>query len=266
MAATQSALERQRRQGPQVDLNPCRRRFPIPPRTVAAAFIEYGASFAADGRLEVEKLRKAQTAQLVDRMHQFVGLPLLIPLSSLAGVWGIGGAWNQAGTAAIDLTALVAVAVFLLVARFTRRRVQHGRTDSVWSVAEPERSAVAVGVGIHHQARAAAGDMGDDGGPPMDLGDRAEVDRERQLDLLAFAQPEVGGLDEDAGGAEIDCTTEFFAPAGDGDVHGGARPVTGVQTALHMQGLVRRRVPVHQFPLARGDYAVPRAVVAGEST
>lgn len=38
--------------------------------------IEYGASFAPDGSLQVEKLRKAPVAQLVDRMHQFVGLPL----------------------------------------------------------------------------------------------------------------------------------------------------------------------------------------------
>ncbi|WP_313319849.1 PepSY-associated TM helix domain-containing protein [Stenotrophomonas sp.] len=39
-------------------------------------FTEYGASFGADGSLQTEKLRKAKAAQLVDRMHQFVGLPL----------------------------------------------------------------------------------------------------------------------------------------------------------------------------------------------
>ncbi|MCP5329197.1 MAG: PepSY-associated TM helix domain-containing protein [Steroidobacteraceae bacterium] len=72
---------------------------------------------------------------------------LLIPFSSLAGVWGIGGAWNQAGTAAIDLTALVAVAVFLLVARFTRRRMRHGRTDSVWSVADQRQMTQVVSKG-----------------------------------------------------------------------------------------------------------------------
>ncbi len=38
--------------------------------------IEYGASFTSDGSLQVEKLRTAPVAQLVDRMHQFVGLPL----------------------------------------------------------------------------------------------------------------------------------------------------------------------------------------------
>ncbi|MFT3755343.1 MAG: PepSY-associated TM helix domain-containing protein [Pseudoxanthomonas sp.] len=38
--------------------------------------IEYGASFAPDGSLQTEKLRKATVAGLVDRMHQYVGLPL----------------------------------------------------------------------------------------------------------------------------------------------------------------------------------------------
>ncbi|AMN48401.1 iron-regulated membrane protein [Steroidobacter denitrificans] len=60
---------------------------------------------------------------------------LLIPLSSLAGVWGIGGAWNHPGTTAIDLTALIAAPVFLLIAQHARRRACMGHTDSVWSVA-----------------------------------------------------------------------------------------------------------------------------------
>ena len=38
--------------------------------------IEYGASFAADGSLQTERLRKSVAAGLVDRMHQYVGLPL----------------------------------------------------------------------------------------------------------------------------------------------------------------------------------------------
>ena len=69
---------------------------------------------------------------------------LLIPLSSLAGVWGIGGTWNHPVTAAIDLTALVAVPVFLLIAQRARRRMRAGHADSVWSVAvtsAPHRSA-----------------------------------------------------------------------------------------------------------------------------
>lgn len=38
-------------------------------------FKEYAASFAADGSLQVEQTRKAPVAQLVDTLHQLVGLP-----------------------------------------------------------------------------------------------------------------------------------------------------------------------------------------------
>lgn len=38
-------------------------------------FTEFGASFAPDGTLQVERLRKAPVAQLVDTLHQQVGLP-----------------------------------------------------------------------------------------------------------------------------------------------------------------------------------------------
>ncbi|MEG0186136.1 MAG: PepSY-associated TM helix domain-containing protein, partial [Stenotrophomonas sp.] len=38
-------------------------------------FTEYGASFAADGSLQVAQTRKAPVAQLVDTLHQLVGLP-----------------------------------------------------------------------------------------------------------------------------------------------------------------------------------------------
>ncbi|KAG1259084.1 hypothetical protein G6F66_014520 [Rhizopus arrhizus] len=38
-------------------------------------FTEFGASFAEKGPLPVELLRKAPVAQLVDTLHQFVGLP-----------------------------------------------------------------------------------------------------------------------------------------------------------------------------------------------
>jgi uncharacterized iron-regulated membrane protein len=63
-------------------------------------------------------------------------LTLAIPLSSLAGVWSIGGTWNHAGGLAIDLTALAAVPLFLLLAGYTRRRMRHGHADSVWSAAD----------------------------------------------------------------------------------------------------------------------------------
>ena len=59
---------------------------------------------------------------------------LLIPLSSLAGVWGIGGAWHHPGMGfIIDLTALAAVPGFLLIAGHTARRMQGGHADSVWA-------------------------------------------------------------------------------------------------------------------------------------
>ncbi|MGO1003480.1 PepSY-associated TM helix domain-containing protein [Lysobacter sp. CA196] len=64
------------------------------------------------------------------------GLTVLIPVSSLAGVWGIGGAWNHPGPGlTIDLVALAAVPVLLLIASRTRRRIEHGHADSVWSAA-----------------------------------------------------------------------------------------------------------------------------------
>ncbi|MBX9400549.1 PepSY domain-containing protein [Lysobacter sp. BMK333-48F3] len=59
---------------------------------------------------------------------------LAIPLSSLAGLWGIGGTWNHAGTGiVIDLVALAAVPAFALIARHARARARAGHADSVWS-------------------------------------------------------------------------------------------------------------------------------------
>ena len=59
---------------------------------------------------------------------------LLIPLGSLAGIWGIGGTWNHPGAGfAVDATALAAVPVFLLLAQHTRKRMLEGHADSVWS-------------------------------------------------------------------------------------------------------------------------------------
>lgn len=58
---------------------------------------------------------------------------LAIPLSSLAGVWGIGGAWSHAGSWPVDVTALLSVPVMLYIAQRTRQRLQQGHTDSVWA-------------------------------------------------------------------------------------------------------------------------------------
>ncbi len=60
-------------------------------------------------------------------------LTLLIPLSSLASLWNIGGTWSHPGSWPVDATALLAVLVLLYLARHTRRRMRQGHTDSVWS-------------------------------------------------------------------------------------------------------------------------------------
>lgn len=80
----------------------------------------------------------------VELLWLSAALTLAIPLSSLAGLAGLGGAWNHAGGWPVDLTALVAVPVLLCIAARTRRRMRAGHADSVWSgeavpLALPER-------------------------------------------------------------------------------------------------------------------------------
>lgn len=61
-------------------------------------------------------------------------LTLLIPLGGVAGALGIAGSWHHGGAGwAVDATALLAVPVFVLIARHSRRRALGGHTDSVWS-------------------------------------------------------------------------------------------------------------------------------------
>src|SRR5262245_19592928 len=62
---------------------------------------------------------------------------------------------------------------------------------------------LATSVVLHHQSRAAARHVCNDRSATVNLGDGAEIDREREFDRLAFAQPEVFGLDEDAVGAQV---------------------------------------------------------------
>ena len=62
---------------------------------------------------------------------------LAIPLSSLAGVWGIGGAWSHAGSWPVDVTALLSVPVLLYIARRTRLRLRQGHSDSIWAQTSP---------------------------------------------------------------------------------------------------------------------------------
>ena len=59
---------------------------------------------------------------------------LLIPLSSLACAFGLGGAWQHAASWPVDATALAAVPVFLLLAHHARKRMRQGHADSVWAV------------------------------------------------------------------------------------------------------------------------------------
>ncbi|MFT4247943.1 MAG: PepSY-associated TM helix domain-containing protein [Pseudomonas sp.] len=64
----------------------------------------------------------------------------LVPLGSLAGIWGVAGTWNHGGAGiVIDLTALAAVPALLLIARHTGRRMHTGHTDSIWSAAAVPR-------------------------------------------------------------------------------------------------------------------------------
>ncbi|MBD9470445.1 PepSY-associated TM helix domain-containing protein [Pseudoxanthomonas sp. PXM01] len=58
----------------------------------------------------------------------------LVPLGSLAGLWGVAGTWNHGGSGiAVDLTAVAVVPVLLWAAARTRRRALGGHRDSVWS-------------------------------------------------------------------------------------------------------------------------------------
>ncbi|MCL7714798.1 PepSY-associated TM helix domain-containing protein [Stenotrophomonas mori] len=69
----------------------------------------------------------------VELLWASAALTLAIPLSSLAGLWGLGGAWNHPGGWPVDATALVAVPVMLYIAHRSRRRMERGHADSVWA-------------------------------------------------------------------------------------------------------------------------------------
>lgn len=57
----------------------------------------------------------------------------LVPLGSLAGLWGVAGTWNHGGSGiAVDLTAVAVVPVLLWAATRTRRRALVGSPDSIW--------------------------------------------------------------------------------------------------------------------------------------
>lgn len=89
-------------------------------------------------------------------------------------------------------------------------------------------------VAFHHEAGAAARDVCDHRRAPVQLGDGAEIDREGEHYRLAFAQPEVRRLDEDARGAEIHGLAKLAVPAGNGDVNGRPGSVPSMQAAFHL--------------------------------
>src|ERR1700677_2661410 len=86
---------------------------------------------------------------------------------------------------------------------------------------------------LHHEAGPAAGDVSDDGGAAMDLGDQSQIDRERELHLLSFTQPKILRLHEHTVCAQVlGFADSALAPRQD-HVHGGACAVTSMQTTLH---------------------------------
>jgi hypothetical protein len=88
-------------------------------------------------------------------------------------------------------------------------------------------------ISFHQQPCATARNVRDYGSAAMELGDGAEIDREGELNLLALAQTQIRGLDEDASGAQIHGTTELAAPARDVDVDGGSGAVPRMQSTFH---------------------------------
>src|SRR5712671_1401582 len=109
------------------------------------------------------------------------------------------------------------------------------------------------GVGVHHQAGAAARNMRYDGGAAMYLGDRAQVDGEGELHLLSLAQAERSGADEHTVGAQIDRAAEAALARRHHDVYRGARPMACVQTSFHELA----RSPGSGSPLQRVVYWLP---------
>lgn len=77
--------------------------------------------------------------------------------------------------------------------------------------------------------------MGDDGRPPVQFGDRAQVDGEGEHDLLSLAQAQIGSFDEYACGTQVDGLAQFPAAARDSDVDDGSSTVPRMQAAFHFE-------------------------------
>src|SRR5215467_12929297 len=82
------------------------------------------------------------------------------------------------------------------------------RKSAARTASPGRRSVRGLGEGFHHEPGAAARDVRDDRRAAVQLGDAAEVDGEGQHHLLTLAQAEIGGLDEHAGGGEIERLAE----------------------------------------------------------
>jgi len=83
------------------------------------------------------------------------------------------------------------------------------------TVATLQRLSTSAGEAFHHQPRAAACDVRDDGGAAMNFGDHAKIDGEGELDSGAFLQTHVGGFDKHAIRAEIFGATQSAGATGD---------------------------------------------------
>ena len=94
--------------------------------------IYYAVFFASVGWAFVRGVGRGA----VELLRACALLTLAIPVSSLLGVWGIGGSWTHAGGWPVDVTALVATPVFVLIAAYTQRRMVSAHADSVWSASE----------------------------------------------------------------------------------------------------------------------------------
>ena len=118
------------------------------------------------------------------------------------------------------------------------------------------------GEAFHHQARAAFGHMRDDGRASMNFGDDAEIDGERQVHRGAFFQSQVFGLDEYAVGAQVARAAQLSGASRDGNVNGGTRSMTCMETSLHAQ-TPRVSVPDHYAARRRtGESPLMRSYVA----
>lgn len=89
------------------------------------------------------------------------------------------------------------------------------------------------GQAFHHQARAAARDMGDDGRAAVDLRYHAKIDGKGQLNGRALLQAHVIGFDEYAIGAEIHCAAQFAGAPWHRDEYDGSCLVSVVESSLH---------------------------------